>query len=602
MFYVNEFLVKEASRVYGEFAGLDKQALDIGISPAGIVGAMAGGYAAKRHHDRHREEQDVRAERRALRQPQGLAEQAEPQMRQLIDQLKVVFTPINVVYVVNGTTVELIRVSEMTPQMQAAFIRKDGAFFRDVLLRKMDMEIQLAQQVMLQKMIGTQAMPKQANVFGLVGRLVDDGLEKRASGDAPTDLVTIFDRLFEEKLWEQIEKEATDAVVRVRADLESLRPFENAAFFFDAERLEKVAAPFVMETFSAADMEDRLDVGFLPDRVTFLVDGQMVEQLPLLGMDEAGIRAFRIRDRGFFRDFYLDTARAQEAHLIGLALNKQAADVTEVATKSADALLNIRPALAEPRFFEDADIHPLLYVRLFDVRYPDWRGLGLEALVAQLEDDFDTEVSPAAFDKIAMVKTLSNPEHSLFMAPFTYEKMVRALVGKAVDFGTWQGGLDLGEILFANDVASVLTDGENFIAFDDGLVEYTVNQVTDEGVRFILPLVFEDEDDHASEEAYYRLVNGLLTRVWTEADDSETFHAEAVLASTEILTERAEQLDPFDIEGSTAALLPGASERLVAACAEQVGAMFEAAEYLELRRRLYHEQRDAFARIWEVEL
>lgn len=600
MFTVNEFLVKEASRVYGEFAGLDKQAFDVGVSPAGIVGAMAGGYAAKRHHDRHQERRDERDARRAMHQPKGLAEQAEPQMHQLIEQMKVVFTPINVVYVVNGTTVELIRVSEMPPQMQAAFVRKDGAFFRDVLLRKMDMEIQLAQQAMLQKMLAGQPMPKQANVFGLAGRLVEDGLEKRASGEEPTDLVAVLDHLFEEKLWERLDKEAGDALIHVRADLESLRPFENAAFFFDAERLEKVAAPFAMEAYTAADMEDRLDVGFLPDRVTFLVDGQMVEQLPLLGMDEAGIRAFRIRDRGFFRDFYLDTARDQEAHFIGLALGKQAADVTEVAAKGADTLLNLRPARAVPRFFEDADIHPLLYVRLFDARYPDWREVGLEALVAQLEDDFDTEVSPAAFDKIAMVKTLSNPEHSVFMSPFTYEKMVRALVGKPVDFTEWQGGLDLGEILFANDVASVLTDGENFVAFDDGLVEYTVNQVTDEGVRFILPLVFEDEDDHANEEMYYRLVNGLLARVWKEEADG--FHDEVVLASTEILTGRAEELDPFDIEGSVATLLPGASARLALACAEQVGAMYEAAEYLELAGRLYHEQRDAFARTWEVEL
>lgn len=587
MIEINEFIVKDASRVYGEVAHLDKKAFEVNIDPANILGAMTGGYVAKRHYDKQQKKQDVMNRRREMEKPQGLAEQAEPQMRQMIQQLKIVFTPINVVYLVNGTTVEIIRTNEMSQKMQAAFIRKDAEFFRDLLLNKMNMEIQLVQQAMMQSMIANQGIPKQANQWNLKDTL---------------------DRLFDEKVEEQFERVASwvnekmaGQTIDIAANLDGLRPFVNHEFFSDDEQMTKVASPFDMQVLNASDLERKLAVGFLPDRVTFLVDGQMVEQLPLLSMNEEGVTAFRIRDKEFFKRFYLDTARKQEAHFASLSLDKQAANLNEVAESNAEETMRLRPIKPTYSYFEDEEIHPLLYVKIFDKEYPDWRKQSLEALVSQVEDDFDTEVSQIAFDKIAMIKTLSNPEHSLFMSDFTYEKVVRAFAGKVVDFTAPQGNLDLGEIIFANDLASVLTDGENFIAFDDSIIEYTVNQVTDEGVRFILPMVFEDEDDHESESDYYKLVNGLLARVWKE-EETDGLHDVVVQNSTLILQEHAEKINPFDIEASIAALIPGADERFVHSCADQVGAMFEAAEYLEIRQRLYQEQRDAFVQDWKVEV
>lgn len=584
MIEFNDFITKEASSAYGEVAHFDKQAFEVNIDPANLIGAMTGGYVAKRHYDRQQDKRQELERRREMAEPKGLQEQAEPQMRQMIQQLKIVFTPINVVYLVNGTTVEIIRTSEMTPKMKDAFGRKDPDFFRNLLMNKMHMEIQLAQQAMMQSMLASHGHAKQANMVNLhdtLSHLFEDRL---------TDEMTRYG----ERLTEKLAGEGVDIPV----NLEGLRPFVNHAFFHE---IEKVASPFEMQVFNASDLDGKLDVGFLPDRVTYLVDGQMIEQLPLLSMNEEGVRAFRIRDKAFFRDYYLDTARKQEAHFAGLSLDKRAANLNEVAESRAEETLRLRPTKTTYSYFEDAGIHPLLYVKLFDKKYPTWREQSTEALISQVEDDFDTEVSPIAFDKIAMIKTLSNPEHSLFMSDFTYEKMARALVGRYVDFATYQGGLTLGELIFANDIASVLTDGENFVAFDDSIIEYTVNQVADEGVRFILPMVFEDEADHENEAAYYSIVNGMLARVWDE-DEDDDLYGFAVSRATAILTERAEDVDPFDVESSVKALIGDIDERVIHAVSEQIAAMFEAAEYLELQGRLYQEQRNAFMSDWEVGL
>lgn len=583
MIEIKEFVVKDGSRVYGEVAHLDKKAFEVNIDPANVIGAMTGGYVAKRHYDKQQLKNQELERRRDMIKPQGLAEQAEPQMRQMIQELKIVFTPINVVYLVNGTTVEIIRTNEMTQKMQAAFLRKDANYFRDLLLNKMNMEIQLVQQAMMQSMLASKGIPKQASQW---------------------NLKEVFDQFSEEQFLsygQRMSEKLAGETIDIPVNLEGLRPFSNHDFFGDEGQMTKVAALFDMQVFNASDLEHKLNVGFLPDRVTFLVDGQMVEQLPLLSMNEEGVTAFKIRDKAFFKRFYLDTARAQEAQFAAQTFDKQAANLNEVVESIAEETLRLRPLTPTYSYFEDADIHPLLYVKIFDKRYPSWREQSLEALVSQIEDDFDTEVSQVAFDKIAMIKTLSNPDHSLFMSDFTYEKMVRAFAGKVVDFTIPQGNVDLGEILFSNDLASVLTDGENFIAFDDAIIEYTVNQVTDEGVRFILPMVFEDEDDHESEATYYKLVNGMLARVWKEGEDDGT-HDLIVRDSTTILEEYAEHIDPYDVEESLSRLVPGSGEWFTRSCADQVAAMFEAAEYLEVRQRLYQEQRDRFVEDWGMDI
>lgn len=185
MFEINEFLTKEASSAYGEVAHLDKQAFEVNIDPASLVGAMTGGYVAKRHYDKQQSKRQEMDRRRELAEPKGLQEQAEPQMRQMIQQLKIVFTPINVVYLVNGTTVEIIRTNEMSPKMKEAFGRKDPEFFRNLLMNKMHMEIQLAQQAMMQSMLASHGHVKQASMV---------------------NLSDVLDRVFEEKLAGEMER------------------------------------------------------------------------------------------------------------------------------------------------------------------------------------------------------------------------------------------------------------------------------------------------------------------------------------------------------------------------------------------------------------
>lgn len=573
MFEILNVTVADASRAFGEVAGLSKKAFEVNIDPTTVLGALTGGYVAKRHYDKRVLDQQVRQ----MRQEQhkgGIEDDTYAQMHQLVSNLKVTFTPINVIYSVGGQTFEIIRVDEMTPMMKKAFSEKDALFFRDLLIRKMDMEMQLVQQSLANHLLKTQAQPRAG--FQQTARLMQEAeaefLEKRAS--------EIDDSI------------KNVGMLRYTLSLDGVRPFRSHEFFTDPARLTKVASLFDASYLNAYQMQKDLEVGFLPDRVVYLLDGQMVEQLPTVSMNLAGIQAFQKRDRQFFLDFYARTAQAQEVE--DANLDKSAKAIDEVVEDNLEQTLVVTPIRNSFRYFEDADIHPLFYSNVLEAAYPGWVDLALEAVISQIETDFKTKVSQVAFDKIAFVQTLQKEDQTVFMSAFTFEKFARAMVGKVVDFTMWQGGLELADVVFANEIGAILTDGENFVAFDDDVIEYTVNQVTDEGVRFMMPLVYTEDSEE--EKDYYTILNGLLARLWNEADDDEDegFKDDVLSIAQHVLLESAEMLNLYDIEGSIDTLYPQAPERVRRAVALHVGAIADAIEQLEVRRKLLETQLEAF--------
>lgn len=572
MFEILNLKVADASRAFGEVAGLSKKAFEVNIDPTTVLGALTGGYVAKRHYDKQVLDQQVRQ----MRQEQhkgGIEDDTYAQMHQLVSNLKVTFTPINVIYSVGGQTFEIIRVDEMTPMMKKAFTEKDALFFRDLLIRKMDMEMQLVQQSLANHLLKNQAQPRGFQQTAQRMQEADaDYLEKRAS--------EIDDSI------------KNVGMLRYTLSLDGVRPFRSHEFFTDPARFSKVASLFDASYLNAYQMQKNLEVGFLPDRVVYLLDGQMVEQLPTVSMNLEGIRAFQKRDRAFFLDFYARTAQAQEVE--DANLDKSAKAIDEVVEENLEQTLAITPIRSTFRYFEDADIHPLFYSKVLESTYPGWTNLALEAVISQIETDFKTNISQIAFDKIGFVQTLQKEDQTVFMSAFTFEKFARAMSGKVVDFTAWQGGLELADVVFANELGAILTDGENFVTFDDSVIEYTVNQVTDEGVRFMMPLVYVEDSEQ--EKDYYAILNGLLARLWNEADDEENegFKENVLSIAQHVLLESAETLNLYDIGDSIDRLYPEASERVRRAVALHVGATADAIEYLEVQRKLLETQLEAF--------
>lgn len=606
MFEISSVQTLEGSRIYGETAYLHKQAFEVSLDPGLIAGSLAGGYAAKRHYDKRVVEQEARTLRQQQHEQRNrlIENDSFAQTQQLLDHLKILFTPINVIYMVNNQTFEIIRIDEMTPVMKQAFQEKDAMFFRDLLVKKMNMELQLVQQAFAQRMLAGHSMPKQAG-FRSIGEL----------------LLNEEDAVFEKRASETTAIAESASSLTYTLSLDGIRPFESHAFFAEPDQFEKVANLFDDKVLERQDIEHALEVGFLPDRVVYLMNGQMIEQLPLIGMNEEGYQAFRKRDKDFFRTFYSEYAQKQESHLmqermareVDDVFEKQAKDVQEVVEENMSETLAINPIKSKYRFFEDYEIHPLLYYRLLEAKYPEWRTLSLEALIGQMERDFKTDVSQIAFDKIAMIKTVTNSEQTLFLSDFTYEKFVRAMAGKPVDFTLYQGNVTLGEIIFANDMADILTNGENFIAFDDSLIDFTVNNVTDEGIRFVMPLlVSEDPDKRDDEINYYVIVNGLLERIWKEADSENIFDAkelaienrfseDVIDVSLEILETQAEKLDLLDVETSVSNMVQR-DARFHHAVALHVASTIDATEYLQVQQKMLVQQLDSFENDWGLKL
>jgi hypothetical protein len=534
MIAIPNFEVKEASRIYGDT--VEKVAFNINVDPVDVFASLAGGYAATRVQGSIASKQQDKA-MAAMQKSQRIENDTYAQVSDVLSHLKIVFTPINVIYSVNGQVFEIIGAAEMTPTTKLAFINKDGAYFRNVLVNKMNSEIQLAQQVFASRLITSQEFGKTAGFIENQHTLLH--MDEETFGTLRT--------AFEHTLHDE-----DDIVLEVGFD--SLRPFEQTAAFFDIGFLAKVGGLFDyfqhndQESVTLNDLENQVKVGFMPDRVLFLHRGQLIEQLPLLGMNEAGYDAYRKRDKDFFMDFFT-TKTAQIAAQIALdvAMDDINQHVTEhVAAEnvneevdtvgdedSAEDAPETRPLyVPDPTlyhstpmerehvdFFRDPDIHPMLYAHILTERFGNhWEHLELGAIYKQLEVDYDLTLGfgDIVWNKIAALHALMGEHSSFFDTVFAFEKFVRTMAGREVDFTLFQSNIDLEDILFALNIIKAFRGPESFGWFHTEIPQYIAEELFDQQVRFIASPVYDTHN--VSEKYFFEVVNDFLMRKWKLRD------------------------------------------------------------------------------------
>lgn len=596
--------VKEASRVYGDFA--EKVAFELNIEPAAVLGSLAGGYAANSVYNKQKDKhiQNQQASR-------TIENNSYAQMESLLRDLKIVFTPINIVFSVNGQVFDILKTNEMTPHMKAAFLQKDAEYFKNVLMKKINMEIQLAEQVFAQRLLAAKGYGEQTKEASHIAR--QDCLVKMA-----------------EEQFDGMHKTASEALANATAlkmdlSFDSLRPFEKSETFFRPGDMDKVAGIFDIFDRGIGDDVDihrinrEVNVGFLPDRVVFTWNNQLIEQMSLLQMNEEGYEAFRKRDKEFFLDlfkdhtvevsnslekemeqqasdesmsnpekwwqFYLDKKENGETDEVvfeeavehfdldageemdlrnfykekGLQIsdhftvNKEAASVEDVVEELVEEEFPVQtPDVLRP--FEDVDIHPLAYDRILRKYGKKWARHETEALLKQVEVDFRLEngIAEVPMNKIMILQTISSPEHSMYLTPLTFEKFVRAVNSKSVLFEEFQGNLSFEEIMFALDIAKAYDGDEVFLEFDDKVAAYISEELMEGNVRFVSDQLYDETNP--SEKAFYESINGYLMRKWKNRDsqgltDDDAIDERHILAvqikeiADEILHEYAELLD-----------------------------------------------------------
>lgn len=577
MIRIPEYKVTQADRVYAEM--IDKVAFNVPIDPAAVLGSIAGGYAANSVYNKKQEEhqQNQNAERR-------IENNTYSQVEAIMKDLKIVFTPINVVYSVNGQVFEIIKTDEMTPYMKQAFLQRDGNYFRDILMNKINMELQLAEQAFSQRLLAAGGYNQEAKEASFVAN--QEYLIKLA-----------------EDQFESLCKTASDkaGTLNIEVNFDNLRPFSSSDVFFRTSTMPKVASMFdglfdngISEDVGVHRLNSEVNVGFLPDRVVYTWNGQLIEQLSLLHMNEEGYEAFRRKDKPFFINVFQEHAKKvsesfgqEPAPVIpeeeaGPEINKEAGFNEEsfgklfdllggsklTIDKQADSLEDIIEELVEEEFpvierdnlniFTDSDIHPVAYDRVLSEKYSaNWARHELESIFKQIELDFNLEEGLAEnpLNKISLLHAVSNPDHSMYLAPLTFEKFIRGVNSKSIVFEQFQGNLTFEEILFGLEVAKSYDGDEVFLQFHDNIAAYISEELMNDNIRFVSAQVFDESNP--SEKIFFESVNGYLMRKWKEKDaqglneedalDRQyTMALQIVEISDEILKSYAEQLEVDD--------------------------------------------------------
>lgn len=518
--------VKLADRIYGDFA--EKVAFNLSVDPASVLGSIAGGYAAKAYYQKS---QDKKQEQELKNRT--IENNAYSQIESIMRDLKIVFTPINVIYSVNGQVFEIISTDEMNPYMRTEFQKKNANYFRDLLVNKINMEMQLAEQAFAQRLLAAGGYNQQAkeasyllkqDVLVKVAAENMDGMMKSASGGLDNMTFTL------------------------NPSFDTIRPFEHCHFFFNPNELNKVASIFDVfdndrsEDVSLHRINKEVNVGFLPDRVVYTWNGQLIEQLPLLRMNEDGYEAFKKKDKQFFIDFFQQHTKETSEELEAPEPREQSASTEEETAsfdtfhedqedfvKDAAALEDVVEDLVEEEFpvieresldlFQDPDIHPVAYDVVLNERYGDeWARYELEALLKQIEIDFELRngIAENPLNKISILHTIASEEHTMYQAPLTFEKFMRGVNSKSILFEEFQGNLSFEEILFGLDVAKAYDGDEVFLQFHDNIAPYVSEELMNEGVRFVSTQLYDE--DNPSEKDFFNSVNGFLARKWKERD------------------------------------------------------------------------------------
>lgn len=545
--------IKEGGHVWGDMA--EKVAFDVAVEPANILGAVAGGYAATRiQQNAENKVNQANAAKKTLENDYY------GQVNNLLSDLKIVFTPINVVYSVNGQVFEIIKTSEMNSYMRNAFLKKDGEFFKKLLLNKMNMEMQLAEQVFAQRLLMQNGNMKEATFL-----------------DNQVHLMKVASEDFE-KMASDATKGLDGVTLTLPVNFDSLRPFSQSSLFFNDNEFSKVAGIFdyfsnsPYESVDLKELKAQVKVGFLPDRVVFLHNGQLLDQLSAMHMNEKGYEAFRKQDKEFFYKFFnkeatkiSDQVKNQPElfpHETEEGEEQQAADEDDLIQKEADSLEevveNLELASTVPdviNLFTDPDIHPMVYDKILTKKYgKNWKNYEVAALFKQIEVDYNLTdgLGDNPLDKLSMIYAVASEESSVFLTSFSFEKFLRAMNDKVILFEEFQGNLEFDEILFGIEMAKIFRDDDVFLEFHYTLAEYVSEELYKDGIRVVSDQVFDENNE--DEKDFYDRVNTLLMRKWKETDahslEDETEitrshrRTEAIADITEkMLAEHAERID-----------------------------------------------------------
>jgi len=436
---LSDSIIKEACEELNVEGKLEKKALnfaDFSFLPGSILGSITGsiiaGNKVKAENLQRRMEEEDRT---------ALSGNYYNQAQNIVNNLKVVFTPFGVIYIVKDgpkeTTIENINTNEMNTAMYSAWQAKDAEYFKNILLNKMQSELQFVEQMFAKKMV-----EKQLGINNTIKQ------EKKASIDF-NDL-TLYETLeYVSKMKDMYSKqnEATEKIASLlinemdeREDdyvisLKLERPVEKYAFFGEALKFmglevgSKDIKSLQGKFLNPSHLNNRVQVGFLPDRVVFIVDNKVMSSLLAMDMNEEGFENFNKSNEGYFRNLFKEEAKKGMLRIQGkIPPNSPLMKMQEKKASFEDNDLS--------QIFKRNDIHPLIYYKALTKTFGDtWISWDGNALVKAIENSFNLKdgVPSIPLNKILSIE-VCNSSYTPYTSKHAFEKIIRGFTEKSVNF------------------------------------------------------------------------------------------------------------------------------------------------------------------------
>lgn len=492
----------------------------------------AGPYKEQEEADKERIRNIRPSRSRKAEKAMKLSGNYYSQAQNLVKNLRVIFTPISAIYVIkNGAkdvAIETVDVDKMDAMMRSAWERKDQTFFINMMVNKMMSDIHLAE-----RMFVKQGIQNQTLINGAVAK--QQGLHKRASVSDDNSMMGYLNSVLKMRTFYENSAESekiADILLDMMGDKEV-----NVVLGFDGEAEKYAALGKIDKTFglnsstssmrslksrleSPGYLAKHLDVVFLPDRVSFVVDNTLIGTLPALDMNIDSFQAFQKHDKRHFQKIF----RKEVKHPPKGGIKKTAA------ARLGNKTVPIASA------FRAASIQPKIYDLILSKQYgDDWNTNDLPVLIKRIELDFGLGTKGIAdipLNKIMSIYTLlSEDTVNAYSSSFAFEKNIRSFNNLPVDFLLNEtDGLGINEVLFGLDVYDEVMKhrGVNiYEVLSDEIIQYLTDLLLDKDLSVVFP---NDSDMSEKKEEFFatlnrQILNGLeqKNRLSMLEDDSEAF-------------------------------------------------------------------------------
>lgn len=506
------------------------------LTPGAVV-ASALGFAIGNKKGKQQAERKMQEELNRFNNAKPVIEGNYYQQAQhVMDNLGVVFTPFGAVYTIRNkdrnVAIDTIETEEMNKAMRTAWENKDGEYFRGLMLSKMYSEMQIAEQGFAKKMLETQGF----------GDKTADEIEYEISEMTDVDRLMKIAELEEylncigrgtEECFEKMSSiiDCFEELDDVQFELKLDRPFEKCAGVLSGVRSslglgEKAQTLKEMQKKlgDQSYLQKNLKVGFMPDRVIFVVDNILVSTLTLMNMNEDGYANFEKSNSKYFKDLFVQQMKKSTNEKVAFTEVDHEEKISSPESLSTD----VREVFAK------SSIHPVIYYLLLTQKLStEWFNYDPMALVKIVESEFNLEepLSDSALDKILSIQA-ANKSGAIYTVPHAFEKIVRAFNDKPVDFLEREDDdLDVDDFAFAIDVLDRVTPYDDvYDNFSAEVLDYISSALAKKDSRCYLPSYIVGSP---LEPKFQELLNNSLLRITNKFTTRDVFDADIEKQITE---------------------------------------------------------------------